>query len=199
MKNRTKTALFMFVDYLLCILLQMFGLFVLSWTLQFPWGYPAYSAIFSLILFGLLYSRAHKAAKRDSRLKENQPGMWEGLRMAIPLAVLNLVIILAFALIEYNVVPVRDLVIKTIYRFPDNAPREKLDVLLIDSIIPFIRVWFGALVGFMKENTTTLILFIMPILNLAAGFLGYYAGRKKFFIADYIFRAKEKMKDKFNE
>ena len=96
MKNRTKTALLMFVDYLLCILLQMFGLFVFSWMLQFSWGHPAYSIIFSLTLFGLLYSRAHKAAKRDSRLKENQPGMWEGLRIALPLAVFNLVIILIY-------------------------------------------------------------------------------------------------------
>ena len=41
--------------------------------------------------------------------------------------------------------------------------------------------------------------FIMPILNLLAGFLGYLAGSKKIFLSDYIFVVKEKVKEKFNE
>ncbi len=199
MSNRVKTMLMTFVDYLLCVVLQLLGMFIFSWLLNFSWGYMAYSLIFALILFGMLYSRTHNAAKRDLRKKENRPGLSEGIMMVLPLAALNLFLILIFGLIQFNVVPVRDLVVSTVYTFPDNEPRIMTEISLYESIVPFIRIWFGVLVGFMSEKTSVLVLLLMPILNLAAGFLGYLAGTKKFFLSDVLFTTKEKVKEKFNE
>ncbi len=199
MTNRKKAMLMMFADYLLCLLLQLFGLFIFAWMLSYSWGYPAYSALFSLILFGLLYSRAHNTAKRDLKQKDLHRTAAEGLILATPLAAFNLLLILLFALIQSNIIPIRDIVMNTVYSFPDNEPRVATDVLLIDYITPFIRIWFGMLIGFMQENTSALLLLLNPVLTLAAGFLGYLAGRRKFYLSDLIFSAKEKVKDKFNE
>ncbi len=199
MTNRVKTMLMTFVDYLLCMVLQLLGLFIFSWLINFSWGYPVYSVIFTLVLFGMLYIRTHKAAKRDLRKKENCPGLSEGIIMVLPLAVLNFLIILLFGLIQYNIIPIRDMVISTVYTFPDNEPRVMTEISLLDTITPFVRIWFGVLVGFMTEKTSALVLLVMPVLTLLAGFLGYLAGKKKFFLSDVLFSAKEKVKEKFNE
>lgn len=198
MSNRKKTMLMLFVDYLLCLLLELFGLILFSWMLKFPWGYPAYSTLFTLVLFGLLYSRIHSAADRDRKHKELKKPT-EGLVMAAPLVCFNLLIILIYALMQYNVIPVRDVLMNTLYSFPDDAPRVVTKLYLIDYITPVVRIWFGHLVGFMTETTTPLLLLISPLVALAAVFLGYFAGGKRFYIADVIFKAKEKVKEKFNE
>ncbi len=199
MSNRGKTILLTFVDHLLCMVLQLFGLFAFSWLLNSVWGSVIYSVVFTLILFGMLYARVHNAAKRDLRKKENCPGLSEGILMVLPLCVFNLFIVLIFGLIQSNIIPIRDIVVNTVYTFPDNEARVMTEVLLYDSIVPFVRIWFGVLVGFMQEETSAWILLLMPILNLLAGFLGYLAGTKKFFLSELLFKAKEKVKEKFNE
>ncbi len=198
MTNRVKTMLMLFLDYGLCLLLALLCLLGFSMLFKFTWMNILYSVFFCLVLFGLLYSRTHRAAKKDMLHKVERP-WYEGLVMALPLAILNLVLALGFALIQSNVIPVRDIVLETSYSFPDNSPRVVTDFLLIDGVIPVIRFWFATLVGFMPESTNAAPLFVMPLLNLAAGLLGYVAGKKKFFLSDHIFIAKEKFKEKFNE
>ena len=119
--------------------------------------------------------------------------------MVLPVAILNFVLALGFTLIQTNLIPVRDLVVDTVYSFPDNAPRVATDMLLIDTLIPFVRLWFAPIIGYMRESTPGALLFVVPLINLAGGFLGYIAGKKKLFLSDYIFVAKEKVKEKFNE
>lgn len=199
MTNRKKTALFMFVDYLICLFLQLIGLFVLSWLLNFSWGYFAYSTLFSLVLFGFMYSRAHNAAKKDIKRKEAKSPFTEGLLMAAPLVIFNLIIIGVYALLEANIIPARDILVKTLYSFPENEPRVATDVFLLDYITPIVRIWFGTLVGFMGSKTSPLCLLISPAITLLGGFLGYFAGSKKFYISDLIVKAQEKIKNKFNE
>lgn len=198
MPNRKKTMLMMFVDYLICLLVQLLGLFVLSWMLQYDWGGPVYSIIFCLLLFGLIYSRAHSKAERDLKRKSLQPA-YEGLLLALPLAAFNLILILLFALIQKNIIPIGNIVTNTVYTFPDNEPRIATDILLMDYITSGIRIWFGTLLGFMSDKTSAALLLISPAITLLAGFCGYWAGGHKFFISEVIFSAKEKVKDKFNE
>lgn len=198
MTNRVKTMLWLLFDYALCLFLAFVCMFAFSIILKFTWGNILYSAFFCVVLFGLLYSRTHRAAKNDMLHKVERP-WYEGLIMVLPLAILNFVLALGFTLIQTNVVPVRDVVVDTVYSFPDNAPREATNVLLIDVLTPVVRAWFAILVGFMREGTKAALLFVMPVLNLAAGLLGYIAGRKKFFLSDHVFTAKEKVKEKFNE
>lgn len=198
MSIRKKTMLMLFVDFLLCILIQLIGLFVLSWVLKYSWGYPVYSIAFCLTLFGMQYSRVHNAAERALKRKEIKP-VYEGLIMALPLVIFNVLIILLFVLMQSNVIPGRDVIVATFYNFPDDAPREVTHVYLLDYVISGIRVWFGHLVGFMKVETPAAILLISPLITLAAGFLGYMAGGKKFYLSELIYKVQEKVKEKFNE
>ncbi|MBR5236881.1 MAG: hypothetical protein IKW06_05900 [Clostridia bacterium] len=199
MTARKKAMLFMFVDYMVCLLLQLIGLLILSWMFRFSWGYVAYSIIFTLIFFGMIFSRAHNTAKHNLLHKDLTKTRAEGLLLASPLAIFNTLLILLFALIQANIIPLRDLIIDTVYSFPDNAPRIKTDVFLIDYITGFMRVWFGGLIGFMPEKTSPLVLLVSPASTLLAGFLGYFAGLKKFYLLDVLVTAKKKIVDKFNE
>lgn len=198
MSKRAKNMLMSFFDYGVCLLLELLSLFVFSMLLKYSWGNILYSVFFCLILFGLLYSRTHHAAKNDMLHKVERP-TYEGLIMVLPLAIVNFIVALGFALIQCGLIPVGDIVLDTVYSFPENEPRIATDVLLIDVITPIVRVWFAALMGFMREGTNAVLLFLVPVINLAAGFLGYIAGKKKFFLSDHIFVAKEKVKEKFNE
>ncbi len=198
MSNRVKTMLMSFFDYGLCLFLELLCLVVFSILFKYTWGNILYSVIFCLILFGMLYSRTHRAAKNDMLHKVERP-TYEGLIMVLPLAIVNFVVALGFALIQSGLIPVGDIVLETVYSFPENEPRVAMDVLLIEVITPIIRLWFATLMGFMREGTNAVLLFLMPVLNLVAGFLGYIAGKKKFFLSDHIFVAKEKVKEKFNE
>ncbi len=198
MSNRKKTMLMMFVDYLLCFVFQLFGLFFLSPMLNSFWGFTAYSVVFTLILFGFLYSRAHNAARRDLKRKEPK-SLFEGLIMAAPLAIFNLVIILFFALMQQEVIPGSDVVVKTLYRFPDNAPREVSYVYLLDTVTSVVRVWFGSLLGFAQNETSATVLLLSPALTFLAGFFGYFAGSRKFYLSETIVKVTDKIKEKFNE
>lgn len=198
MSNRAKTMLMSFFDYGVCLFLELLCLIVFSVLFKYSWGNILYSVFFCVVMFGMLYSRTHRAAKNDMLHKVERP-TYEGLIMVLPLAILNFVLALGFTLIQTGLIPVGDIVIETVYSFPENEPRVAMDVLLIEVITPIIRVWFAALTGFMRVGTNAALLFIMPVLNLVAGLLGYIAGKKKFFLSDHIFVAKEKVKEKFNE
>lgn len=198
MSIRKKTMLMLFVDYLLCLLIQLFGLFVLSWILKYNWGYPVYSIVFCLIFFGMQYSRVHNAADRALKRKELK-SVYEGLIMSLPLAICNFVVILIFALMQWNIIPAREVIVTTLYSFPDDAPRVVTHMYLLDYVTSGIRVWFGHLVGFLKTETPAVFLLISPAITLLAGFLGYTAGRKKFYLSDLIYNVQEKAKEKFNE
>ena len=144
------------------------------------------------------YSRVHNAADRAWKRKEIKSAS-EGLIMAAPLAIFNLLIILIYACMQGNIIPARDVVVTTLYSFPDDAPRVVTNVYLIDYITSGIRVWFGHLVGFLKTETPAAFLLISPAITVLACFLGYVAGRKKFYLSELIYKTQEKVKEKFNE
>jgi len=199
MNIRKKAMLMMFVDYLICLGLQLLGLLIFSWMFRFSWGYLAYSVIFILVLFGLVYSRAHNTAKRDLKHKIVRGPYTEGLLLALPLTAFNLLVIVLFALLQSNIIPIGDNVVKILYSFPENEPRVATEVLLIDRVTPVVRIWFSHLVGFMSEKTSAFTLLISPVVTILGGFFGYYAGTRKFYISEVIAKAQNKVKDKFNE
>ncbi|MBE7048927.1 MAG: hypothetical protein E7393_06135 [Ruminococcaceae bacterium] len=199
MSTRKKTMLMMFADYAECLIWQLLGLFILSWMLKFSWGDAAYSLIFCIVFFSHIYSRAHRAAKRDSHYKDLRRTPAEGLLLATPLAVFNLLLIVIFALIQKNIIPIRNIVITTTYSFPDNEPRIATDILLIDYLSIFVRFWFGMLAGFIKEKLSWSLLLLVPLLTALGGFLGYFAGRKKYYFSETLVKTITKVKDKFNE
>ena len=86
MSQRIKSMLMMFVDYGICLLLQILGIFALSLVESFSWGYPVYSLLFCLVIFIYCYVRTHKAG----RLIDAKKSLWEGLIIALPLTVCHL-------------------------------------------------------------------------------------------------------------
>ncbi len=195
MSQRIKSMLMMFADYGICLLLQILGIFVLSLVESFSWGYPLYSALFCLVIFIFHYVRAHKAGRRIDAKRS----LWEGLIIALPLALFHLLIIGGFALLSSDLTPWGDTVIKTVYTFPDNAPRVATDVVLLEYAEPAVRLWFSPIVGFIREKTNAFVLLIVPALTLSAGFLGYLAAQKKFYFSEHFAAFSKKVADKFNE
>lgn len=195
-----KCKLMLFVDYLLTLLLCLFGLFILSWMLNFSWGYIAYSVLFTLIFFGLVYSRCWNKAKSDLKYRKDTVKVTNALRMVAPLTIFFLVIAALFALIKFNIIPIRDLVTEVRYVLEENQPRQIHNVVLFDAIVPVIRILFSFLIGFQPAGSTSaLTLLIAPVATVLAGVLGYYAGMRKFYISEVIIKTQQKAKDKFNE
>jgi len=199
MTNRKKSMLLMFVDYLICVLVQVVALLFLSWLLKYDWGFLVYSVLMCLVVFGFIYSRAHKAAKKDLLHKDTKNMYTEGLLLALPLAVFHLLVIGIYAAFLYRIIPFADAVVNITYSFPDNLPRVKTMIRVIDYVTPVVRLWFGSVIGFMGDKTSVGALLLVPLVNLLGGMAGYFAGAKKFFISEKVFKVQNKIKDKFNE
>ena len=196
-----KSSLMMFLDYLLVLILSVFGLLFLSWMFEFSWGYTVYSILFSLIFFGMIYSRSWITAKKELKNKEKAPRLIDGILISLPFAIFNLIVIAAFSLIFYNIIPVRDNVVNIFYSFQPNEARVRNEVTLIENIIPIIRIWFAPFIGFMQwaNETSPLIMLMSPMITIGASLLGYFLGMKKYYISDGIAGVTEKVKEKFYE
>lgn len=195
-----KCKLMLFVDYLLTLLLCVFGLFILSWLLNYSWGYIAYSVLFTLIFFGLVYSRCWNKAKSDLKYQKETVKLTNALRMVAPLTIFFLVIAALFALIKFNIIPIRDIVTEVRYVLEENQPRQVHNIVLFDTVVPIIRILFSFLIGFQPaDSTSALTLLIAPAVTVLAGVLGYLAGMRKFYISEVIIKTQQKAKDKFNE
>ena len=157
--------------------------------------------MFTFIFFTLIYSRAWNTAKKELRNKERAPKVSDGFIISLPLLVFTLLITVAFALIYYNIIPVRDNVIDVVYSFKANEPRLRSEILLIDYLTPIARLFFAPLIGFMQKagRTTPLIMLLLPALTAVASTFGYFLGMKKYYISDEIIKVSEKVKEKFNE
>lgn len=195
-----KCKLMLFVDYLIALLLSLIGLMLFSWVLKFSWGFPAYSALFTLIFFGMVYSRCWNKAKSDLKYHKEDLRLSRAFRLTLPLVVTLLVLIALFALVFYNIIPIRDLVVNVQYVLEENQPRRAENILLIDVLTPIMRILFAFVNGFQPaDNTFVPVFLIAPAAAVAAGFFGYYAGLRKYYLSETILKVQQKAKDKFNE
>lgn len=195
-----KCKLMLFVDYLIVLLLSLFGLMIFSWMLQYSWGFLLYSAFFVLVYFGMIYSRCWNKAKSDLKYQKDNLRGTKAFRLVLPLTLTLLIFVLLFVLIQYNIIPIRDLVTDVHYILEENQPRKAENVILFSSVVPVMRILFAFLNGFQPtDSTQALVFLIAPAVTVLAGFAGYCAGMKKFYLSEVIFRAQQKAKDKFNE
>ncbi len=199
MKRETKNKLMPFVDYLLVVLINFLGFFIFAWLFNLSWGPAAYSVLLCLILFGMIYGRTWNMAKVDRRDKSRKLSAMDGIRAVLPLVIVNLVIILLFTLIKYNILPIRDIFIRMSYDFPDNQLRVETPIVLFDYIYMVMRFLFCYLNGFTQGAINEWILLIGPAIMLGAGALGYFCGAKQFYISNVLVKVQEKTKEKFNE
>ena len=184
-----------FLDNLKAIGLSMlFLLFFGSWLVS-----PVFSAIFTfamlVALFGFIYSRMWKLSRKNIQRKIGLAAK-DFLKFILPLVIFELLIITFYCLCEAGIIPFDKIILNSYYRFPDNATRELIKVSLFDYVGPVIMVWFSYLVGIASKGY---VLFIAPLISLAAAMSGYYLGSDNKQIQEYYIKATEKAKKKFNE
>lgn len=186
--------LLLFGDYIINIVVSFIGILVLSFVLKFDWGYYLHGAIFTLTLFLFIYPRLYLAGKIDAR--GGNMKLINAVKIALPLAVTGLVIIFAYALIYYKIIPAGDIVLREV----TNSTGEVSKLLVLDIVQVFVRICFFNLSGFcIKGSITPLVPVINIIVTFAASLVGYYCGANKIYISDYINLFSKKVKDKFDE
>ncbi len=189
----------LFADYLLAILISVLGFMVFSWMLNSPFGALLYSVVMSLVFFGLVYSRCWKKARSDLKYQEAKK-ISDILKLIAPITIVFLTVIAIFALVKYNIIPIRDIVTDVRYIIEDNQPRQKVEILMYDYFVQAYRLVFLFLLGFHpREDVSVLALMIAPLFCVLGGISGYYAGLKNYYFTSFIDKTSQKVKDKFNE
>ena len=186
-----------FLDNFIAILISiLFTAFFGSWTSFRPFGIFMATAL-TLTMCGLIYSRMWKLSRKSERYGFGIK-FSDGIKYVLPLAIVSAIIVLIYFLSETGVLPFREMILKTYYVFPDNLPREAVNVTVFDRINTVARFWFFYLTDF-SENTSSLILATGPVLMILSAALGMKLGKDdKEFLNGYLTVTK-KIKDKFNE
>lgn len=192
--SRKKLTASLFLDYIINLVLTGLGFIALSWMFAFSRGNFLHSVIFTLTLFGFIYSKGALAAKID--LRSEKAPMKNAFMLALPLTVTLLFVIGVYSLIYYNILPIGDIVLGT----SSSEAGETFSFLFKDAASMVVRVLFLNLTGFMKTNLATpLVLLISPLCVMLGALFGYLLGRKKIYLLDIMLKAKDKIANKFNE
>lgn len=172
----------------------LFLLFFGSWLVN-----PVFSTVFTIFMLialgGFVYSRMWKLSRKNTQRKFGLT-IKDFMKFMLPLIVFEVVIITFYCLCEEGIIPLDNLIIKTYYKFPDNAAREIVDISLFDYVGPTIKIWFSYLAGVASKGY---VLFIAPIVSFGAAMLGYRLGSDNKLIQDSYINITEKAKKKFNE
>ncbi len=199
MSNRVKTMLWFFLDYGFCILCQLIGVVLLSWAFKFSWAGPVYSIFFCILLICRFYIRGKKAAKKDMWNHDKEPSAYEGLLMVLPIVLVHLAVIIAYELLKANIIPFANVLTETVYSFPVDAQRVVREIFLPEALVPYLRIWFGSVMGFMGSSYKLWLACLVPVMNLVAAFGGYLAALKKFYIADFLLDCWDSIIERFND
>ena len=195
MTNKKKFYFLPFLDNLKAVGIGILFIFIFgSW-----YNNAIFCTVFTLIslifLCGFMYSRMWKLGKK------NMQRQW-GLKLSdcvkfmLPLVIFEIVIIIFYFLCEKDVIPLRDIITRTYYSFPENLPRELVKISVFDYVIPVINLWFSYLTGVAVNG---LVYLFAPILSLAAAVFGFKMGTARKELQDYYIKATDKVKEKFNE
>lgn len=195
--NRKKYYVLPFLDNLLAVLVSLlFTMFFGSWFQMKAFGI-AMGLIMTLVMCGFVYSRMWKLSRKNTRYGYGlKPS--DGVKFVLPLAIFSLLVILFFFLAQQNIIPLKEIVLKTYYTFPDNQPRVAVHISPFDYVTIFTRFWFAYLLGF-SQNTHVYIFVIAPILMVLSGALGFRLGAENKEVLDQYVKTVKKAKDKFNE
>ncbi len=195
MPNKKKFYFLPFLDNLKAIGMSILFIFVFgSW-----YNNTIFRTIFTMIslffLCGFVYSRMWKLGKK------NVQRYWElkvsdCVKFMLPLVIFEVVVIIFYFLCEKDIIPLRDIVIKSYYSFPDNLPRELVKVSVFDYVIPVINLWFSYLTG---VAASPLVYLIAPVVSLISAVFGFKMGMSGKELQNYYIKATDKVKDKFNE
>lgn len=195
--NRKKYYFLPFVDNILAILIAtLFTMFFGSWFTFRPFGIFV-GVILTLVMCGLFYSRMWKLSRKNTRYDLGLT-RYDGIKFVLPVAIFSLLLVLFYILADKNIIPLREIVIKTYYTFPENAPRVPVDISYFDYFTMAVRVWFTYSLGLMQK-TNIWVLLVLPFLMVLSGAVGFSLGAKNKEVLNEYLNVAEKVKKKFNE
>lgn len=183
------------VDHLSAVGIALLIMFLFGSWLFIPVVTPIATFIMLFTLCGRTYVRmwnlSRKNTLRHYGLQKN-----DFIKFLLPIVIVDLVLIVFYLLCDYGVIPLKEVITKSYYVFPDNEPRTLETNSAFGYVAFFVKLWFVFL-SFIFKNGFSLL--IAPVLSFTSGMLGYYFGAKdKQLINSYI-NITEKIKKKFNE
>lgn len=184
-----------FIDNLKAVGLSLLAFFIFgSWMTNLIFSIIA-NTFMLIVLGGFIYSRMWKLSRKNTQ-KNFGLTIKDFVKFILPLVIFDVVIITFLCLCKSGFIPLDDIILKTYYTFPDNAPREIVYVSLFDYIGPVLMIWFSYLVGATSE---VYVLFIAPIITFVAAIFGYRMGCENKLLQESYINITEKAKKKFNE
>ena len=192
----TKKFFFLpFIDNLTAVGVTLLIVFLFGSWMQIP-AFSAVATFFMLLtLCGRIYIRMWKLSKSNT-LRHYGLTKNDFIKFIMPLVVFDIVLALFYCLCEFDILPLKDVIVKSYYDFPDDAKRELVNISLFEYIAVAIKLWFMYFLFILKNG---LMLFLAPILSFASCMLGYHLGKKNIEISNGVLKVTEKAKDKFNE
>lgn len=198
MKLHAKKNYFLpFWDHILAILISLlFIVFFGSWFQSKLFGFIIGFSM-TLVMCGLIYSRMWKLSRKNTRYGGDLT-LSKIIKYILPLVVFSVLLIFVYALSQTGVLPLKEVILKTYYIFPENLPREPVHVTYFDYLEIATRFWFSYFLGFTR-TPHVLLLFLSPVLMLVSAILGFHFGDKNKVVLDEYIKASNKIKKKFND
>lgn len=195
MINTKKFYFLPFVDNLTAIGIAFLMFIILGSWISIP-AVTAIATFFMLFtLCGRIYVRMWNLSARNTKRHYNLT-IKDFAKFLLPLVIFDLALILIYCLSTWGVLPLDEIITKSYYNFPENAPRELVNITVFDYFTLVVRFWFLYLACFPFNG---LVMLLAPVLSFVSGILGYHLGAKdKQIIHSYI-NITEKAKKKFNE
>lgn len=193
----TKYYFLPFLDNLLAVLVSLlFTMFFGSWFTNRIFGFIC-GVAFTLVMCGLVYSRMWKLSRKNTRYGYGLAAS-AGIKFVLPLCLFGFLVILLYILADHGIIPLKDMIIKTYYTFPENLPREAVHITPFDYFTVGVRFWFSYLLPF-GTNPPSWLFCISPVLAAISGAVGYKLGAENKEVLEGYVKVVDKVKDKFNE
>lgn len=190
-----KFYFFPFLDNLTAVGVSLLILLFFGSWLNFP-AFSAVATFFMLFtLCGRIYVRMWNLSRKNIRYRYGLT-ITDFVKFILPLVIFDFVIIIFYCLCEFDVIPLKNIVITSYYSFPENSERELVNVSLFEYIAPWIKAWFAYLVAILHNG---FVMLIAPLLSLLSAMAGYKLGKENKQILDVFLKVTQKAKDKFNE
>lgn len=180
--------------------LKAIGISLLAFLIFGSWmTNPVFSTIATIFMLvalcGFVYSRMWKLSRRNTQRGFGLT-IKDFIKFILPLVIVDVVLITFYCLCQAGIIPLDEIILKTYYNFPDNAPREIIEISLFDYVGPTLMIWFSYLAGAASKGY---VLFIAPILTFLSALAGYRLGCDNKLIQESYINITEKAKKKFNE
>lgn len=195
MINTKKYFFLPFLDNLTAVGITLLIMLLFGSWLQNPIFLTIATFFMLLTLCGRIYIRMWKLS-RSNTLRHYGLTKNNFIKFIMPLVIFDIVLALFYCLCEFDILPLKDIIVKSYYNFPDDEKREIINISLFEYVGVIIKLWFMYFIFILKNG---LMLFLAPILSFSSALLGYHLGKKNIEISNGVAKITEKAKDKFNE